>query len=1250
MQQVHGFDVDANGGKGLGHVGQCTGFVVEHRGDDPPLFVADTRLAKNPASRLFVIDDHFDKTLGARGEGCEGFDVDTGGCQFSRECCQLPGAVGQFHAEFDHGTTLRLSRSARLWTWSGIRVLDSLDIERMFGIITDMSPPNDVAYAELHCHTNFSFLDGASHADELVRTAADLGYRALAVVDHDGFRGVVKVHQAARQAGLPVVYGTEIGFRQEARGNGAYVGGVLEGGIGEAARDAPAPTEPRRGRIRRMHGSKPTEAISTDHLVLLAPDPEGYAAISRFVTKGQYRGKKDHPVYSYGELEVASRDGNLVALTGCWQGAVPRAAAHGDLDGAMRAASQLRDLFVGRLYVELWHHGMPGDDPRNDLLAEVAVRLGLPTVATNNVHYANRHDADLSEVLAAIGGRRGLDAADGFRPATDERYLKTPREMTQRFARYPGAVVRAAALGEELAFDLDLLTPQLPDFPMPGAFLNEDEYLRHLVYDGARQVYTGMGPEGIEPQARARLDHELGVIEDLGFAGFFLVAWDIVSFARDQGIYCQIRGSGADSAVCRCIGLTRVDPIRLHLPFERFLSQERGRPPDIDIDFEAERREEVIQYCYRRYGRERAAMVSNVITYRAKSVLQDVGKSFGLTQAQVNALTKYLDTGSPKNIRDMVELPEGLTSELIYDVCWRLDGFPRHLGIHSGGMVVARRPLWEIVPLEWGRMEDRTVLQWDKDDCAAMGIVKFDLLALGALNGLHMSVDAVKEAHGVDIDLAVIPQEPVIYDMLTRADTVGVFQVESRAQMATLPRMKPKTFYDLAVEVALIRPGPIQGHSVHPYLRRRNGEEEVRYPYPLAEPVLKKTLGVPVFQEQLMELARLCAGFSPGQSDRLRQAMTHKRSDEAMERLQDEVFSGMKKKGVVGEAAQEIWEKLQGFASFGFPESHSVSFAYIVYASSWMKYHWPAEFFCGLLNAQPMGFYTPNSLVQDAMHHGVVVLPPDINLSHYDCTIEHLDADPEDVVEYLGMRWRWGRGAFDDPIRSAVAVRVGLRYVRNLAEREITRIEAARLAAGTFVSAEDLAQRTGLTLDAYQGLAASGALATFGVGRREGMWSAGALAELGPDRLALIAGAKSPKLVKMTELEAVQADLWSTSIAVTHPVSFLREELEESGCLTVSEAVSLAQHGKRARVGGIITHRQRPSTANGVRFLNVEDETGLLNVVVLPPVWDRNYEIARKAIGVVIEGVLEYRDGVTNLVAHRFEDWPVEGTRSQDFR
>ncbi len=1105
------------------------------------------------------------------------------------------------------------------------------------------------SYAELHCHSNFSFLDGASWPAELVEQAVELGYSALAVTDHDGFYGAVQFNEAARESGLPTVYGAEIGLPIGGLGDQQDPESNPIPGPGGNPELAQSPNKKRRGRIRQMHGSKPTGPDPTDHLVLLSGSPAGYAALGELITRAQFRGEKDRPAYRWDDLATAARRGELVALTGCHQGAVPRAAGIGDAVGVRRELSRLRDVFGDRLYAELWDHAMPEDDPRNQLVAEVARQLRVPVVATNNVHYHTRDRVDLSEVLAAIGGRRDLDTADGFRPATDERFLRSPAEMERRFAPFPGAVATAARLGESLAFDLRLVAPRLPDFPMPGHFRSEMEYLRHLVFEGARDVYPD-GAGGVEPRAATRLEHELKIIDELGFPGYFLIVWDLVEFARSRDIYCQIRGSGADSAVCRCIGLTRVDPIRLHLPFERFLSEERGRPPDIDVDFEAERREEVIQYCYQRYGRERAAMVANVITYRARSVLQDVGKAFGLTQAQVNGLTKYLDTRDPKSISSQVELPAGLTADLIYETCHRLDGFPRHLGIHSGGVVIADRPLHEVVPLEWGRMEDRSVLQWDKESCAAIGIVKFDLLGLGMLNALHLAVDVIAETHDISVDLATIPQEPVIYEMLTKADTVGVFQVESRAQMATLPRMKPKTFYDLAIEVALIRPGPIQGHSVHPFLQRRNGEAPITYPHPLAQPILEKTLGVPVFQEQLMELARVCAGFSGGQTDRLRMAMSSKRSVEAMAKLQDELYEGMAGNGITGAAADEIWEKLQGFAAFGFPESHSVSFAYIVYASSWLKYHWPTEFLCGLLNAQPMGFYTPNSLVQDSQRHGVIVEGPDVNRSEYDCTVEPAEADQDDIVTYYAMRYRRGRGPEGDPLRPPVALRMGLRYVRNLGDAEVTRIEAARRFGEAFSSVEDLAQRTGLPLDALESLAASGALESLGVGRRDGMWAAGAAAGLGPDRLALAPGVEAPPLPGMSELEEMQADLWTTGVSSRHPVEFVRAQLEMEGCLTVSDALGRRRHGKRVRVGGIVTHRQRPSTANGVMFFNLEDETGLLNVVVLPAVWDAQREVARKEVGLIIEGILEFRDGVTNLVARRFHPLLVEKVKSRDFR
>ena len=1101
----------------------------------------------------------------------------------------------------------------------------------------------DDGYAELHAHSNFSFLDGASHPERLVERAAELGYEALAITDHDGFYGLVRFWQAAREAGLAAVYGVELSLRPAGPS-----GEGVESPFEEAARRDAARFRGREdGGARRRGGRGDDRGV--EHLVVLAPSPEGYAQLSGLVSRSQLRGEKNRPLYRREDVAEAAVRGGLVALSGCRRGAVPRAARRGDLAAVIRAAARLREVFGGRFHIELWDHRMPEDNPRNDLLWEAAGRLRLPVVATNNVHYADRRDADLSEVLAAVGGRRSLTEHDGFRPATDERYLKSSGEMAARFRRYPGAVERAARLGRELAFDLRLVAPRLPDFAIPERFGDEMDYLRHLTFDGARKVYRGRDG-GIGPAAVARLTHELDVIERLGFPGYFLVVWDIVNFARDRDIMCQIRGSGADSAVCRCLGLTRVDPIRLGLPFERFLSEERGRPPDIDLDLEAERREEVIQYCYRRYGRERAAMVANVITYRARSVLKDVAKAFGFTQAQADGLTRYVDTHAPAELPLEEPLPAGLTAETVYDLCRRLDGFPRHLGIHSGGMVIADRPLWRVVPIEWGRMENRTVLQWDKDDCAAMGIVKFDLLGLGMLNALHLAVDVIEEAHGRRIDLAAIPQEPAVYEMLTRADTVGLFQVESRAQMATLPRLRPRTFYDLAVEVALIRPGPIQGASVHPYLRRRNGEEPVRYPHPLAEPILERTLGVPVFQEQLMELARVCAGFDGGQSDRLRSAMTHKRSDEAMERLREEVFEGMRSKGVTGASAREIWEKLQGFASFGFPESHSVSFAYIVYMSAWLRYHYPAEFLVGLLNAQPMGFYSPNTLVQDALRHGVVMLDPDVNLSLEECTIEPHPCDEDDIAEHYGMRWRRGRGPVGDPVRSPVAARLGLGYVRNLGEAEARRVLVARRIGGVFADPADFAHRTGLSTPALEGLAAAGAFGSLGISRRRGLWMAGALDGAGPERLPPAPGSAPPALPPMEDREVHQASLWATGVSVRHPIHFARPRLEAAGCLPVAEALDLRRNGVRVKVGGVVTHRQRPATSVGVVFFNLEDETGLLNVVVLPDVWNEHRKVARRNPGLIIEGPLEYRYGVTNLVAKNFTPIESGGLRSRNFR
>ncbi len=815
------------------------------------------------------------------------------------------------------------------------------------------SPPAAGAstpYAELHCHSNFSFLDGASHPEELAEEAARLGLEALALTDHDGFYGVVRFAEAASALGVPTVFGTELTL------------------------DLPR---------RSQQGMADPEGR---HLLVLARDPDGYARLSRAASAAHMRaGEKGLPKASLADL-AGAHGGRWQVLTGCRKGTVPAALID---EGPAAAARELADLVAAfgqdNVAVELWDHGDPLDSARNDALVRLAVRARVDVVATNNVHYATAARRPLATALAAVRARRSLDDLEGWLPAGATACLRSGAEQARRFARYPGVVERAAEIGRACAFDLRLVAPNLPDFPVPPGH-TEMTWLRELTMRGAAERYGPPGP-GSErvPGAYAQIEHELAMIEALGFPGYFLIVWDIVQFCRRSDIYCQGRGSAANSAVCYALGITNADAVALKLLFERFLSPERDGPPDIDVDIEHERREEAIQYVYDRYGRENAAQVANVITYRPKSAVRDMGRALGHPPGALDAWSKQVDGYQLSATPAEVGVPEPVMA-----LARQIQGFPRHLGIHSGGMVICDRPVVEVCPVEWARMENRSVLQWDKDDCAAVGLVKIDLLGLGMLTALHLGVDLIREAHGVDVDLATIPQEDAVYEMLCRADSVGVFQVESRAQMATLPRLKPRTFYDLVVEVALIRPGPIQGGSVHPYIRRRNGREPVTYLHPLLEPALKKTLGVPLFQEQMMQIAIDVAGFSPGEADQLRQAMGSKRSTERMEALRGRLYSGMAANGIVGATADAIFEKLSAFANFGFPESHSVSFAYLVYSSSWMKLHYPAAFCAALLNAQPMGFYSPNSLVADARRHGVTVFGPDVNRSAAKATLEPL--------------------------------------------------------------------------------------------------------------------------------------------------------------------------------------------------------------------------------------------------------------------
>ncbi|MGH9278094.1 MAG: error-prone DNA polymerase, partial [Acidimicrobiales bacterium] len=674
----------------------------------------------------------------------------------------------------------------------------------------------------------------------------------------------------------------------------------------------------------------------------------------------------------------------------------------------------------------------------------------------------------LASALAAVRARRSLDEIDGWLPAAASAHLRSGAEQARRFARYPGVVERAAEYGRACAFDLSLVAPRLPDYPVPEGH-TEMTWLRELTRRGEAMRYPG------NDKAHAQIQHELDVIEALGFPGYFLIVWDIVEFCRRNDIYCQGRGSAANSAVCYALGITKADAVGLGLLFERFLSPERDGPPDIDLDIEHERREEAIQYVYRRYGRENAAQVANVITYRPKSAVRDMGRALGHPPGALDAWSKQVEGWWLSELPTDTDIPV-----TVLELARQVEGYPRHLGIHSGGMVICDRPVVEVCPVEWARMEGRTVLQWDKDDCAVAGLVKIDLLGLGMLTALHLAVDMIREHHGVAVDLATIPQEPEVYDMLCEADSVGVFQVESRAQMATLPRLKPRTFYDLVVEVALIRPGPIQGGSVHPYIRRRNGQEEVTYLHPRLEPALRKTLGVPLFQEQLMQMAIDVADFSPGEADQLRQAMGSKRSHARMEALRGRLYEGMAANGITGETADAIYAKLAAFADFGFPESHSVSFAYLVYASSWIKLHYPAAFLAALLNSQPMGFYSPNTLVADARRHGVTVLGPDVNASDTHATLYSAKEVPERA-----------NGADQ-------TVRLGLEYVRSLGDEMAQRIADGR----PYQSIEDVVRRTGVGLPALEALATAGAFGEcFGLSRRGALWAVGAVAQARDDRL-----------------------------------------------------------------------------------------------------------------------------------------------------
>ncbi|MCA2210342.1 error-prone DNA polymerase [Nocardia rosealba] len=1145
-----------------------------------------------------------------------------------------------------------------------------------------------VPYAELHAHSAYSFLDGASPPEELVEEAVRLGLEALALTDHNGFYGTVRFAEAAREWGMPTVFGAELSLGTDAeaapgrgdavrrrtvpRGGLREIGDPRDLGRGRASRGRRPATDPADAGLLRHtdlsqarsgHGAAPDSMPRTGfpdpkgpHLLILARGQEGYRRLSREMAAAHMAaGEKGVLRYDLDTLTAAA-SGHWHILTGCRKGhlrtALEQDLLTGDTD-LPEAEAALRDLVerfgTDRVSVELTHHGIATDDERNGYLVALADRLGLPVIATTGAHFAAPAQRRRAMALAAIRARSSLDEMAGWLAPTGGAHLRSGAEMARLFTAYPHAVTNAAALARECAFDLGLIAPKLPPFEVPPGY-DENSWLREITYRGAAERY---GSPERNPKAYKQIEHELAVIRQLEFPGYFLVVHDIVEFCKHNDILCQGRGSAANSAVCFAIGITNVDPVAHNLLFERFLSPERDGPPDIDVDIESDRREEAIQHVYAKYGRDYAAQVANVITYRGKSAVRDAARALGFSPGQQDAWSKQVSRWSGVSQETGTDIPDA-----VLELAGELDGLPRHLGIHSGGMVICDRPIADVCPVEWARMAGRSVLQWDKDDCAAVGLVKFDLLGLGMLSALHYMIDLVWEHKGEKVELHALDlTEPAVYEMLQRADSIGVFQVESRAQMATLPRLKPRVFYDLVVEVALIRPGPIQGGSVHPYIRRRNGKEPPVCDHPALENSLSRTLGIPLFQEQLMQMAIDVAGFSAAEADQLRRAMGSKRSPEKMERLKNRLYQGMRElHGITGDLADRIYEKLYAFANFGFPESHSQSFAALVFYSSWFKLHHPAAFCAGLLRAQPMGFYSPQSLVADARRHGVLVHGPDINASRAEPTLENAGTE----------------------------VRLGLAAVRHIGDDLAERLVTERTEHGPYTSMLDLTGRVELTVTQAESLATAGALdmlvdaavsdssvamvtdagvSTAGKAvvdggtrgssvRRAALWAAGAAAG---ERSDLLPGTgavtQAPSLPGMSALELAAADVWATGISPgTYPTEFLRAHLNSLGVVPAADLL-LVEDGSRILVAGAVTHRQRPATAAGVTFLNLEDETGMINVVCSVGLWTRYRRLAQSATALLIRGRIQNAEGVASLVADHLEHLDLRiVARSRDFR
>lgn len=1032
-------------------------------------------------------------------------------------------------------------------------------------------PPDAGSFAELHCLTNYSFLQAASHPDELVRRAVELGLAGLAITDRHSLAGIVRAHAAAKPLGLKLLIGSEITLPE-----------------GTSA-------------------------------VLLAMNRTGYGRLARLLTVGKRRTTKGECHLEFADVETHAAD--LLACV-LLDAEAPEAQA-GEL-------ARWREAFGDRCYLLAQLHRGPHDDWLLQRYQQVSRQTRLPLVASNGVIHHDPSRRYLQDVVTAV--RRGCTVAElgACRLPNGERHLKSADEMRSLFAACPEIVQRSVEVAGRCSFSLDELRYEYPEELCPRG-QTAIAWLTHLTWTGAQERY----PAGLPDKVRQLIEHELRLIEELHYEAYFLTVWDLVQFARSRGILCQGRGSAANSAICFCLGVTSVDPDRIDVLFERFISRERGEAPDIDVDFEHERREEVLQYLYEKYGRERAGMTAEVITYRPKSAVRDVGKALGLSLDRVDMLAKSVEHSRHQadalasRFREVGFDPTSRLGRQLVILVEQLLGFPRHLSQHVGGMVITRGPLCELVPIENAAMADRTVIEWDKDDLDVLGILKIDCLALGMLTAIRKSFDLIRRHVGHELSLASVPAEDsAVYDMLCRAESIGVFQVESRAQMSMLPRLRPRCFYDLVVEVAIVRPGPIQGGMVHPYLRRRSKEEEVTFPSDAVRGVLEKTLGVPIFQEQAMRLAVVAAGFTPGEADQLRRAMGAWRRTGVMEPFRQKLIAGMLSRGYEEDFATRVYQQIQGFGEYGFPESHAASFALLVYASAWLKHYYPAVFTAALLNSQPLGFYAPAQLVAEARRQGVTVRPVDANASNWDCTLEPC----ENATFALRLGWRVLRG-----IRQAAAE--GIVAVRQ---------------AGPFASQADFARRTGLGRAELSLLAKADVFRSLETTRRAALWDAMPARETGPLFADLDDEEPCVALPSMTLAQEVAADYQTAGLSLRpHPFTFLRSNLND---YRVTRAADLArvEPDRRYRVAGLVLIRQRPSTAKGITFMTLEDETGTANLIVQVNVWERFRPIARQATALVAHGILQRQHEVTHLLVDRMDDLTTLlgkiGTQSRDFR